>query len=248
MKNIFYIFLLIFSFSNAQNEKIFEKANSLYNSENYSDSILDYQKILSSGNHSVSVYFNLANSHYKLNQIGQSIYYYEKALQLDPDNDDVLTNLAFANNMRIDKIDVIPTTGFSKIFSSIINILSFDAWSILGVVLLAFFVIMFILYSQSKFTTRKRYFFIIAMFTLFLSFIAVACAYQQEAAVMNNKYAIVFAKESQVKTDPNLNSNQAFQLHEGTKVKFLEAFEGWVKIKLTNGSVGWIISDDIKQL
>ncbi len=81
---------------------------------------------MNSGNHSVSVYFNLANAHYKLNQLGESIYYYEKALQLAPNNEDVLANLVFANNMRIDKIDVIPTTVFSKMFSSVVNLLSFD--------------------------------------------------------------------------------------------------------------------------
>jgi tetratricopeptide (TPR) repeat protein len=248
MKNILYILLLFTSFIFSQNEQVFEKANSLYNNESYSDAIQEYQKILSSGNHSLSIYFNLANAHYKLNQIGQSIYYYEKALQLDSQNDDVLTNLVFANNMRIDKIEVIPSTGFFKIFSSIVNMLSFDTWAICAVIFMILFVLTFVAYSQSKFTKRKRYFFMISMFAFFLSILSVAFAYQQEKSTINEKYAIVFAKESLVKSEPKLNSNEAFELHEGTKVKVLEIFEGWTKIKLTNGSVGWIISDDIKKL
>jgi uncharacterized protein YgiM (DUF1202 family) len=110
------------------------------------------------------------------------------------------------------------------------------------------FVLTFVAYSQSKFTKRKRYFFMISMFAFFLSILSVAFAYQQEKSTINEKYAIVFAKESLVKSEPKLNSNEAFELHEGTKVKVLEIFEGWTKIKLTNGSVGWIISDDIKKL
>jgi tetratricopeptide (TPR) repeat protein len=248
MKNIIYILLLITSFGFAQNEQLFEKANGLYNSEKYSDAIQVYQQLLSTKNHSVSLYFNLANSHYKLNQIAESVYYYEKALQLEPDNEDVLANLAFANNMRIDKIDVIPTTGFSKIFTSIINMLSFDTWAVLAIVFMMFFVVMFIGYSQSKFTNRKRFFFIVSLLGLFFAILSVAFAYQQEATTINKKYAIVFAKESQVKSEPKFNSDEAFQLHEGTKVSVLEGFDGWTKIKLTNGAVGWIISKDIKRL
>jgi len=248
MKNILYIVLLITSFGFAQNEALFQKANGLYNSEKYSDAIHVYQQLLSTKNHSASLYFNLANSHYKLNQIAESVYYYEKALQLEPNNEDVLTNLAFANNMRIDKIVVIPTTGFSKIFSSIINMLPFDTWAILAIVFMLLFVLMFVGYSQSKYTNRKRLFFVVSFLGLLFSLLSVAFAYQQETTESNEIYAIVFAKEAQVKSEPKLNSETAFELHEGTKVAVFEYFEGWTKIKLTNGSVGWIVSKDIKKL
>lgn len=248
MKNTLYILLLITSFCFAQNEQLFEKANGLYNSEKYTEAIQVYQQILSTKEHSASLYFNKANAHYKLNQIAESVYYYEKALQLDPENEDVLTNLAFANNMRIDKIDVIPTTGFSKIFSSIVNMLSFDSWAVLAIVFMVLFIVMFVAYTNSKFANRKRLFFIVSLVGLLFSVFSVAFAYQQETIVNNEKYAIVFSKESQVKSEPKFNSDEAFQLHAGTKVRVFEDFEGWTKIKLTNGSVGWIISKDIKKL
>lgn len=248
MKNIIYIILLITCFGFAQNDQLFEKANGLYNSEKYTEAIQVYQQILSTKNHSASLYFNMGNSHYKLNQIAESVYYYEKALQLEPDNEDVITNLAFANNMRIDKIDVIPITGFSKMFSSLINMLSFDTWSVLAIVFMILFIMTFVGYSNSKFVNRKRLFFIVSLAGLFLSILSVAFAFQQETTVNNEQFAIVFSKESQVKSEPKFNSDEAFQLHEGTKVRVFEDFDGWVKIKLTNGSVGWIVSKDIKKL
>jgi len=220
----------------------------LYNNEKYIEAVQVYEQILSTKKHSASLYFNLGNAHYKLNQTAESIYNYEKALQLDATNDDVLANLAFANNMRIDKIDVIPTTGFSKIFSSVINMLTYDTWAVLAIVLMILFITAFVGYSQSKFTNRKRVFFMVALLGLFLSVLSVAFAYEQETATINEKYAIVFAKESQVKSEPKFNSDEAFQLHEGTKVSVFENFDGWTKIKLTNGSVGWIVTKDIKCL
>lgn len=240
--------LMLTSLGFSQNNQLFEKANNLYNSEKYSEAIGVYDQILNTQQHSIDLYFNKANAHYKLNQIAESIYNYEKALQLNPSNEDVLTNLAFANNMRIDKIDVIPSTGFSKLFSAFVNMVSFDTWAVFGVVFMMLFVGCFVLYSITRYTSKKRIYFIVALSGLLLSVLSITFAYQQESNMKTTRYAIVFSKESKVKTEPKLNSEEAFVLHEGTKVKVLESFDGWVKIKLSNGSVGWLIERDIKNL
>lgn len=248
MKNTIYILLLLTTLGFAQNEQLFEKANALYNKEQYNDAILAYNQILDTQQHSADLYFNIANAHYKLNHIAESIYNYEKALQLDPSNKDALTNLAFANNMRIDKIDTIPTTGFSKLFSGFVNLVSFDTWALLAVVFVVLFVVLFVLYSTSKYSHKKRAFFVAAITGLLLSILSVFFAYKQESNVLATKYAIVFAKESKIRTEPKLNSEEAFVLHEGTKVKVIDMFDSWVKIKLANGSVGWVVKNDIKNL
>jgi tetratricopeptide (TPR) repeat protein len=248
MKNILYILLVLTSLGFSQNKQLFEKANTLYNNEQYNEAILVYDQILSTKQHSADLYFNKGNAHYKLNQIAESVYSYEKALQLEPFNKDVLTNLAFANNMKIDKIDVIPTTGFSKLFSAFVNMISFDTWAVCAVVFILLFVGCFVLYSTSKYASKKRVYFVVAIAGLLLSILSVSFAYKQESNVKTTKYAIVFAKESSVKSEPKLNSEEAFVLHEGTKVKVIETFDNWVKIKLKNGSVGWITKTAIKNL
>ena len=59
--------------------------------------------------------------------------------------------------------------------------------------------------------------------------------------------AIVFAQESDVKSEPNLRSESAFQLHEGTKIQVIDRYKDtWVKIQLDNGKTGWIPIEDIK--
>lgn len=248
MKHAIYILILITSFGFSQNTKLFEKANGLYNSESYKEAILVYDQILNTKQHSADVYFNKANAHYKLNQIAESIYNYEKALQLDPSNEDVLTNLAFANNMKIDKVDVIPSTGFSKLFSAFVNMVSFDTWAMFAIVFVFLFVGCFVMYSLATYAPKKRLYFVSALVGAFLATLSVAFAYKQEANVMNTTYAIVFAKETTIKSEPKFNSEEAFVLHEGTKVRVFEIFDGWVKIKLTNGSVGWVVENDIKSL
>ena len=46
-----------------------------------------------------------------------------------------------------------------------------------------------------------------------------------------------------VKSSPNTTSVDLFVLHEGTKVSILDEADGWSKIKIANGSVGWLQSD-----
>ena len=64
----------------------------------------------------------------------------------------------------------------------------------------------------------------------------------------NTINAIVFEKTTEIKNAPTLKSDTVFQLHEGTKVEVLDAIDNWKKIKLTDGKIGWVIEDYIKEI
>ena len=249
MKKALYIVLFMLStISTAQNETLFEQGNALYNDGNYTQAIEKYQAILNNKKHSAELYFNLGNTYYKLNRIAPSIYYYEKALQLAPDDKEILNNIAFARNMTIDVIDTIPEVGFSKFANNLTNKLSFDAWSKMAIGFVIFFVIIFLSYYFSQTSLKKRIAFVISSTSIILAFISLAFAYHNFNLRKSDKPAIVFAKESQIKSEPNLRSSEAFKLHEGTKVQILDTVNNWKKIKLADGKIGWIVNDDIKAL
>ncbi|MEC3906057.1 SH3 domain-containing protein [Tamlana sp. 2201CG12-4] len=249
MKQFIYILSFLFSFGLfSQNQDLFEKANTFYNDNKYAEAIDNYQAILESGFHSADLYFNLANANYKLNNIAPSIYYYEKALQLSPNDADIRNNLAFAQNMTIDAIDVIPDAGLSKLIKTTTNKLSFDSWATLSVSLVFCFVILFLLYYFSYSTIRKRLTFVGSLTALTFVFITLAFAFHRYNLDKKDNPAIIFVQESKVKSTPNLKSEEAFRLHEGTKVQVVESYNDWQKIKLTDGKTGWVNSEDIKML
>ena len=250
MKRLFYILLLFLSVSmGAQSDKLFEAGNKFYNESNFQEAINTYQRIVDGGEHSAELYFNMANAYYKLNRIAPSIYYYEKALQLSPKDKDIKSNLSFAQNMTIDDIESVPEMGLSKMFKNLVNALSFDTWATLAVVLVFVFVILFLSYYFSYTTIKKRMAFLGSSSAIILSVVMLFFAFRKYDYDQKDKPAIVFAQESDVKTDPNLRSEVAFTLHEGTKVQILEEFDSnWIKIKLSDGKTGWIPNDDIKPL
>lgn len=248
MKTIFYIFLFIQSSLIAQNTSSFEAANDLYNNGDYQEAINKYESIIATDQHSAELYYNLGNAHYKLNNVAPSIYYYEKALQLKPNDKEVLNNIAYAKNMTIDAIQDVPKLGLSRFYNSLINILTFDTWAKLSVGFMIAFIILFLVYYFGLRTTLKRLSFVSGFVFLVLSIISLALAFQKQALDNKNNPAIVFSQESEVKTAPNLGAEDAFVLHEGTKVMVLDAVNNWKKIKISDGKTGWIISADIKLL
>lgn len=233
---------------NAQSEALFHEATSEYNSGNYEAAADKYLEILENGQHSASLYFNLGNCYYKLNAIGPSIYYYEKALLLDPNDQEVRNNLSFARNMTLDAIEAIPESGISRLVNRVTGMFTFDQWAYLAVVLMMLFVAAYIAYYYLRFATHKRIAFIGSITSLLLSVLAVALAYLEYTAFRAEQPAIVFAEEVAVKSEPNTRSPEAFSIHEGTKVQVLEQLNTWKKIRLADGSTGWLAEDAIRML
>lgn len=249
MKKLLYI--LVFSISTislAQNQDLFNQANVLYNEGKFSDAVNKYEAIIENGQHSAELYYNLGNAHYKLNNIAPSIYYYEKALQLKPNDKDLLNNISFAKNMTIDDIEAVPKLGLSRFFNKAINTLTYDNWAILSIIFVIGFVLLFIIYFFAYNTSKKRLAFVSGLGSLLIGLICLSFAFKKQNIEKSNHPAIVFAKETEVKSEPNFGSTEAFVLHEGTKVQVLDTINNWKKIRLIDGKTGWIISGDIKLL
>lgn len=249
MKNLLFILTLFFSFCGfSQNEALFEKGNTAYNEGKYEEAVESYLKIIENGEQSSELYFNLGNVYYKQNKIAPSIYYFEKALLLKPDDSETKNNLAYAQNMTLDAIKVLPTTGLSKIYTNATSYFSFEQWAYTSVVLMLLFVFCYLLYYFLKYATQKRIAFITGVLCLFLALISVLISFKEYNDFKSVEFAIVFDKEVIIKSEPNTRSEEAFRLHEGTKVSVLENLDEWTKIKIADGKTGWLTTKNIKPL
>lgn len=249
MKKILILLLLIANVLNAQDEqKIFESANEMYKQQNYEKAI-EYYKTLEKYNLiSSELFYNLGNSYYKLNKVGPSIYYYEKALKLNPLNKDVQNNLVFARRLALDNIEELPKTVFQKLNSRYLQKLSYNQWAIVSIVFCALVSLLFLLFYFSNQPRSKRTYFVTSLISFLFLIISLTITYNQFSYFKNNKVAIVFAEETEVRNAPSLNSEEVFTLHEGAKVIVLDTIDDWKKIKIADGKIGWIIAGDIQLL
>ncbi|GMN09654.1 tetratricopeptide repeat protein [Croceitalea sp. MTPC9] len=241
------VFLFVTGIS-AQNEVLFSRATDAYNEGDYGKAIKYYQNILDNGKHSAELYFNMANAYYKRDEIGPSIYYYEKALLLKPNDQEIINNLGYAQNMRLDAIDKMPESAMTRFYNTVIGRFSFDQWAYFGVVMIILFVLAYLAYYLLNMATQKRISFIVSMTALILCVVSITFAYLQYDVYITDNPAIIFEREVAVTSEPNQRSERIFTLHEGTKVNVLEELNDWVKIKIADGQTGWLPVESLKVL
>ncbi len=240
--------LLLGLLGNAQNEALFNQATEAYNNGEYEKAIEAYDSILQNNEHSAALYYNLGNAYYKLNKIPESIYYYEKSLLLNPVDQEVKTNLAYAQNMTLDAIDTLPQTGFSRIYKSITSKLTFDQWAYASILCMVLFVVLYIVFYYNQYSTKKRLAFIGSLIALFICVVFIIFAAIEFNSFNTDNPAIIFADEVAISSEPNETSDEVFVLHSGTKVNVLESLNNYVRIRLSDGKTGWMPEKDLKIL
>ena len=229
-----------------QNEQWFDQANAAYNVGSYDTAVMLYEQILATDMESVPLYYNMGNAYYKMREYPMAIYYYEKALKLDPSNDDVRTNLEIANLAIVDKIEPVPQSFIVKGWNGLKHKLSGDEWAYVSIGAFALLLVAVYLFLRARRTGWRKLGFFGGIVVFVVLVLSVLFAGQLKQAASKQDQAIVMAPTVTVKSSPNEASVDLFVLHEGTKVSLLDEADGWNKIKIANGSVGWLQADFIR--
>lgn len=252
MRKIMILFLVSFfhCFGALGQEKdiTFDNANAAYNAGQFEKAVMLYKQILESGQHSAELYFNLGNSYYRLNQVGESIFYFEKAKQLEPTDEDINVNSAFAQNMAIDAVEVLPKSQVTQLKDNIIEFFSQEGWAYFIILLEWLFVLFWGLYLWNKIPFIKRTFFVTSLILAFLLIGSLFIAVIKSANTSDTTYGILFNEKMEVWAEPNSRAEVLFLLHEGTKVQMLDQLQEWQKIRIANGSEGWIKNAKVRSL
>ena len=94
----------------------------------------------------------------------------------------------------------------------------------------------------------KRIFFSLSSICLVILIFSFCISYFSEKEKESNQSAIIFSNQLNIWPEPNERGEIKFILHKGTKVSLLENLEEWKKIRIANGSEGWVKNPKIKSL
>ena len=230
-----------------QNEQWFERANAAYNAGNYDSAMMLYEQILATDMESAPLYYNMGNTYYKMHEYPMAIYCYEKALKLDPSNDDVRTNLEIANLAIVDKIEPVPQSFIVRGWNGLKHKLSSDQWAYVSLAAFALLLVAVYLFLRARKTGWRKFGFFSGIVVFIVMALSVLFAAQLKQASSKEDQAIVMTPTVTVKSSPNTASVDLFVLHEGAKVTILDEADGWDKIKIANGSVGWLQADFMRR-
>lgn len=252
---IYILCTLFYTTINAQS--LATKGDSAYMNKDYHKAITLYEDALKSEGVSAAILYNLGNTYYKAGNNGKAILCYERALMLDPNDNDIITNLNLVRNKLIDKT-VENQSLIVKVWNSIINIFDANTWAWITFV---FFIILIGLVScylfSSKIKIRKLGFFggivslIMFIFTVFISITSA-----KKSSISN--FAIVIEESTMLSTTPHTpikQSEEALLLHEGAKVEIIDSVVSstdsvcniWYDVMI-NDNRAWIKSTSIEKI
>lgn len=223
----------------------FEEGNAAYNEGKYEQALERYSHIVDFGMESPELYYNMGNVYYKMRSYPMSILYYEKALKLDPGNEDIRTNLEIANLAVVDKIDKIPESFIVRWWNGLKSLCSADGWAWVSISAFALTLLCLYLFLMSRRTGWRKAGFFAGLLMLLALGLSVAFAIGKQRDLVRQGEAIIITPTVTVMSSPSESSVDLFVLHEGTKVSILDSAKEWKKVKIADGSVGWLPADDM---
>jgi len=229
----------------AQVETTKAEADQAFIEERYSDAITGYEEILTQEYVSAEVHYNLGNAYFKAGQIAPSILNYERALKLSPKDDDIQFNLKLANLSVKDRIEEIPQLFFITWWEAVLKTFTTDGWAWSAVISLILALGGLLLFRFSSEEGMKRLTFYSGIIALLWFGFSIFAAQTNYSHAVNDKRAVVFASTVNAKSAPDQKGKDLFVIHEGLVVSTSDALNGWVRIRLSNGSVGWIPENSV---
>lgn len=234
------------------------KADSAYNSKNYTEAADLYKTIIKEYGVSSDIYYNLGNTYFRMGKIAQSVLAYERALKIDPSNKDARINLDFVNTTLEDKPED-NSSILGKIHSEVIALMSPNAWAWTAFALFALIIGLIAIYLfLSNVTTRKVGFFGAMVLFIVLVYTTIV-AYQSAAAIDNNDIAIVTTPSANLTPAPSDKTDKTDKIvpvHEGTRLVIIDSVNAasndgaqlWYHVKVNNSTAAWIDASNVERI
>jgi tetratricopeptide (TPR) repeat protein len=244
------LLLMAVSFSAAavNPDSLMVRANRAYERQQYDSAVNMYQQVLKMGLVSPKLYFNLGDAYFRLKDMPSAILYFEKAKKLAPNDEDIQYNLNLANTMIPDKIEKVPEMFLKRWWNYFYELFDANTWAILSLVVFAVFVLFVGIFILSQGRNARKISFFAGILMLLISVAAFALASQKKYYLIHHNEAIIFTPTITAKSSPTPNAVDLFVIHQGTKVHLLDEVDGWEKIRLQNGSIGWLPKNAMKEI
>ncbi len=227
-------------------ETLLDKGNRFYEHGDYHKAIELYEE---AGKTHISdaLYYNLGNSYFRIGAYPKAILNYERALRLNPDDEDIQTNLAIANTKIADQLEAMPEFFLNQWIQKFTGFFAIDIWAILAisVLFLAFTCLGIYFYVVSY--GAKKVSFTFSMLFLLGTILCFASSMRQYKELNRTEY-IIIQNTAALKSAPNASSTDQIILHEGSKVSYIESFENYVRVRAINGTRGWVQQEALEKI
>ncbi|MBU0970185.1 MAG: tetratricopeptide repeat protein, partial [Proteobacteria bacterium] len=186
------------------------------------------------------LFYNIGNAYLKANDLGQAILWYERAKRLSPADPDLLFNLAHADTLVKDKIDA-PLTLWDILFfwQGMVPL----KWIQMGAI---GFSCLFFLWAGRQTLGQKQIFSGPGWALVLLLVLFFMAAGMEDYRARAENMAVIVRQTAAVRSGMMESSTKLFELHAGTRVQVEAQKNGYLKIRLSKGRVGWVRPGDAR--
>ncbi len=224
----------------------FAKANQYYEEKDFDSAIQTYTTVLNQGMESASLYFNLGNAYFKKGNLGQAIVNFLRAKRLNPSDEDIIHNLAFAKQFSRVQMEGVQLNPIKTLFVSIVDSYRLDtlAWASSGCfVLLVLFLIVRFGVGVSNAATRLGI--VLSLLALVMSVSLTTFKYRHDFLT---RRGVITTEEAPVQTGPTDQSDIELQGAPGLVVEILAETSDYYNVLFENKRRGWIKKDLVTEI
>jgi len=222
--------------------KIFQEANKLYKSNEFSTAIEKYESIETQGYRSAELHYNLGNAYFKINKLGKAILNYERALLISnvENRVDIKYNLELARKKLPDDIESLPQFFLKRWKNNLKQLATSKSWTMFALLFFWIGIGGLVVWLKGKNRLQKKIGFVGGLAILMFNALTFLMAIDGANEERNSSSAVIMSSEVNLRSAPDEVSNSIFLLHEGTSVELLDQIGEWYKVKLLNGEQGWL--------
>ncbi|MDE6628520.1 MAG: tetratricopeptide repeat protein [Muribaculaceae bacterium] len=235
--------------------ELVQRADSAYSADNFPMAETLYSEALRQHGSSSTLFYNLGNTYYRLGNMGMAIVSYERALRLDPSNNDARTNLAFVKgkitDRQNDEVSIMET-----LWESTVTFFKADTWAWISVSLFALFLAGVVTYLFAHVVMVRKISFFGGAVIFLLCVVSVIVSFAAANRTESANAAIILPPATQLSTSPRearTQSEEAFLLHEGTKVEIVDSVstpgEGkWYEVRVAGRDRAWVKASEVERI
>lgn len=223
---------------------LMEEGAKAYGAEAYDRAITLYSKALEKTEEpSAELYYNLACAHYKAGNLSQAILNFERAYRQDPSDADIRYNLDFLYSRTAERIEQPRSRFFSGWLDGLTHGLSLGGWMTLALVAFALFLGLGLLFLLASSPQWRRGGFYGALVALVFCVVFNLFVYRSHHFISDRSAAVLTAPIVTIESSPDASAKDIAVVHEGHRVTLLDRVGSYSKIRLADGTEGWIPDD-----
>jgi tetratricopeptide (TPR) repeat protein len=226
--------------------RLYEEGNRYYVLGEYEQARDAYEASVRTGYASGMLYYNLGNVYYRQDKIGPAVLNYEKARRLMPDDVRIQHNLQIVRSKIADQFTQVPEPYWQNWWQRIVRAIGINGLYIAG---LALYLTAIVLIGYRILTsTRNPWHRRAVAGTLLLGALLLAMSYIASIEITNRREAVVLAEQVAVHQEPGPESLSELSIHEGVLLYVLNERDGWLQVRLPEGTIGWIDATTVAEV